>query len=349
MIDHTKIVITSEMLDLISQIDQFKSSWKHLRQFTPQKLQALRKVATIESIGSSTRIEGVQLSDLEIEKLLSNVQNYSFVSRDEQEVLGYAMVHEEVFTSFESMEFSENLIKQLHQMLLKHSDKDQRHRGSYKTLPNHVEAFDVQGKSLGIVFKTATPFETPMRMQDLVDWVNQQRKEKTLHPLLIIGIFIVIFLEIHPFQDGNGRLSRILTTLLLLQAGYSYIPYSSLESFIERSKEQYYLALRKTQATLQSSKPDFIPWFMFFLKMLQRQKMHLEQKITKELQEVKSLPKLSNQILQLLEEHGQLGISDLQTLIGANRNTLKKHLANLVEDKMIVLRGQGKSAFYSLS
>ncbi|MBI2344452.1 Fic family protein [Candidatus Dependentiae bacterium] len=348
MFDTSKITITPEMLLLISEIDEFKGAWQLLGRLTPERLQALRKVATIESIGSSTRIEGAKLSDREVKKLLSNLETYSFVSRDEQEVAGYAYVCQEIFQGYESMIFSENLIKQLHAWLLQFSDKDMRHRGEYKKLSNNVEAFDATGKSIGIVFQTASPFETPMRMQELIEWVNQQNNKKQLHPLMIIAIFVVSFLAIHPFQDGNGRLSRILTTLLLLQSGYLYVPYSSLESFIERSKESYYLALRKTQGSLHSDNKNFTPWLIFFLKMLQKQKIHLEQKMLKEKTIIMNLPLLSSQILTLLHEHGSLNISDFEQITKTNRNTLKKYLSKLVKDKMIIRLGTGKASFYTL-
>src|SRR5262249_586426 len=138
--------------------------------------------------------------------------------------------------------------------------------------PNNVGAFDASGKMIGIVFETATPFDTPRRMAELVGWLKDARELHRLHPLLITGVFIVVFLEIHPFQDGNGRLSRILTTLLLLQADYAYVPYSSLESVIEHNKEGYYLALRQTQKTIHAAAPDWEPWLTFFLRALQHQK-----------------------------------------------------------------------------
>src|ERR1035437_8739471 len=172
--------------------------------------------------------------------------------RDEQEVAGYAEVMETVFLAWSEIPITENHIKQLHRDLLRCSDKDERHRGEYKTLRNDVGAFDPEGKMIGIVFETATPFDTPRRMQELVAWLKEARELKRIHPLLIVAVFVVVFLEIHPFQDGNGRLSRVLTTLLLLQAGYAYVPYSSLESVIENSKEGYYLALRQTQSTIHA-------------------------------------------------------------------------------------------------
>src|SRR6266568_1966575 len=237
------ITITPEILKLIAEIDEFKGRWKVMESLAPEKLTSLRRIATIESVGSSTRIEGAKLSDREVEKLLSGVKAKSFASRDEQEVAGYADAMDMVFESFESIAITENHIKQLHGVLLKYSSKDQEHRGHYKKVPNHVEAFGPDGKSLGVVFETATPFETPAWMkEELVDWFNESVSEETHHPLILIGIFIVAFLAIHPFKDGNGRLSRILTTLLLLRAGYGYVPYSSMEGIIEANSSRKCLA-----------------------------------------------------------------------------------------------------------
>ena len=203
----------------IAEIDEFKGAWRALGTLAPERLNSLRRVATIESIGSSTRIEGSKLSDRDVERLLANLEINSFSTRDEQEVAGYAEVMELVFRAWPDIHFTENHIRQLHRDLLAYSDKDERHRGSYKTTSNSVAAFDVDGRQIGIVFETATPFDTPRLMAELVAWLKDAREAGRLHPLLVIGVFVVVFLAIHPFQDGNGRLSRILTTLLLLQAG----------------------------------------------------------------------------------------------------------------------------------
>src|SRR5574340_1556141 len=237
MIHADVIQITPEILALIAKIDEFKGAWRALGTLAPERMSALRSVAAIESIGSSTRIEGSKLSDREVERLLSNLKIQDFTSRDEQDVAGYAKVMELVFTSWPDIAFTENHIRQLHQELLVYSEKDAWHRGNYKTTSNSVAAFDENGAQIGIVFETATPFDTPRLMVELASWVNDEREKGHLHPLLIIAIFVVVFLEIHPFQDGNGRLSRVLTTLLLIQAGYAYVPYSSLESVVEQSKE----------------------------------------------------------------------------------------------------------------
>ncbi|MGH8703417.1 MAG: Fic family protein [Burkholderiales bacterium] len=344
---HT-LQVTPEILRLIARIDEFKGAWRALGALAPDRLSALRRVATIESIGSSTRIEGSKLSDREVERLLSNLQIKSFATRDEQEVAGYAEVMELVFSSWQDITLTENLIKQLNRDLLVYSEKDAWHRGNYKTLPNSVVAFDEDGKQLGVVFDPATPLDTPRLMTELVTWFNDEREARRLHPLLRIGLCVVVFLDIHPFQDGNGRLSRVLTTLLLLQAGYAYVPYSSLESVIEQSKESYYLALRQTQGTLRTESPDWQPWLLFFLRALAEQVRRLERKIERERLVLAALPALSLRIVEFVREHGRVTMGDAIRLTGGSRNTLKQHFRALVERGRLSLRGSGRGAWYEL-
>lgn len=345
----TTLRITLEVLSLIADIDEFKGVWRAIGRIAPERLSGLRRVATIESIGSSTRIEGARLSDREVEKLLANIRIGSFTTRDEQEVAGYAEVMETVFSAYDAIPLTENHIRQLHRDLLAHSTKDERHRGSYKTLPNHVEAFNENGKSLGVVFETATPFDTPRRMAELVEWAAGKEKDRSLHPLLVIAVFVVVFLEIHPFQDGNGRLSRILTTLMLLRTGYAYVPYSSLESVIEQSKEGYYLSLRRTQGTIRTDAPDWNPWAEFFLRALQSQKQRLEKKMERERVMLAALPELSVLILELAREHGRVTVAEAARVSGASRNTVKDHLKALVEQRHLALHGAGRGAWYGLA
>lgn len=341
--------ISPELLKLISEIDEFKGAWRALGTLSPARLLALKRIATIESIGSSTRIEGSKLSDKEVERLLSKLEIKSFESRDEEEVAGYEEVMETIFESWQSIPVSENYIRQLHRDLLKFSSKDGWHRGAYKTNSNSVASFDENGNQIGIVFETATPFDTPGLMRELVAWIDSEKESGNLHPLIIVGIFIVVFLEIHPFQDGNGRLSRILTTLLLLQFGYAYVPYSSLESIIEQNKEAYYLGLRKTQGTIRTDRPEWEPWLLFFMKALQKQKARLEKKVEKEKLVLSALPELSAQILDFAKEHGRVSISEIIKLTGANRNTLKQHFRTLVEKNYLSRRGGGRTAWYVLT
>ena len=350
--------VTKEITSLIGELDEFKGRWAATQALAPDRLAALRRVATIESVGSSTRIEGVRLTNSEIENLLRGVKTHSLKSRDEQEVAGYAELMEMIFTSFKEIPFIESHIKQLHSVLLKHSAKDDRHRGDYKKFPNSVEAFGPDGKSKGVIFHTAAPFDTPALMTELIGWTNTQITSKELHPLLVIALFVVVFLHIHPFQDGNGRLSRALTTLLLLQLGYSYVPYSSFERVIEENKDSYYLALRRGQAELEEinakskSKSKIKPgglndWLEFFLKSMQKQKVALEAKMKYELSAVK-MPRLSLQIVEFIRNRGATSIGEAVAATGANRNTVKLHFKNLVADGYLEKEGVGRGMRYRI-
>ncbi len=342
------IQISHEIVAILTELDEFKGAWRALGTLAPERLSRLRRVATIESIGSSTRIEGSKLSDREVETLLGRLDIKKFETRDEEEVAGYAETMELVFSSWLELRFTESHLKQLHRDLLRHSVKDERHRGAYKTLPNNVGAFDAEGKLIGIVFETATPFDTPQRMSELVAWLTTERASPSMHPLLAIAVVVVTFLEIHPFQDGNGRLSRILTTLLLLQAGYAYVSYSSLESVIEQSKEAYHIALRQTQATIRSGQPNWQPWMLYFLRALREQKRRLATKVERERETLADLTGLALKILDRAKQHGTVTTRDMVREAGASPNTLKATFARLVKMQLLVRAGGGRSTFYRL-
>lgn len=342
------ILIPPEVLNLISELDEFKGAWLALGALATKRLDSLRQVATIESIGSSTRIEGSNLSNKQIAVLLSNLEVQKFTSREEQEAAGYAQVMETLHANAEHISLSEKNIQQLHRDLLAHSHKDECHRGRYKTHPNHVSAFESIGKETGVIFHTASPLDTPHRMQELVAWTNKQLELAHLHPLFTIGIFIATFLKIHPFKEGNGRLSRVLTSLLLIRSGYKYVNYSSLESVMEQSKDSYYLALWTTQATIRTKSQEWWTWLRFFLKALQGQKQRLERKVVRERILMETLPELSALIIELTREHGRLTTAQIVSLTGANRNTIKSHLRNLVQAGHIIQHGVGRGTWYGV-
>jgi Fic family protein len=339
------LILTTDLLRLVGEIDEFKGTWRALGNLAPDRLARLRQVATIESTASSTRIEGAALSDSEVDRLLSQLDLGSFDTRDEQEVAGYAEVTEMVFDSWPEIPLTENHIKQLHGVLLKYTVKDERHRGHYKTVTNNVEAFDEHGRSIGVIFETASPFDTPRMMEELVRWTNQAFKENTHHPLFVIAVFVVRFLAIHPFQDGNGRLARVLTNLLLLRVGYGYVRYSSLERVIEDNREQYYRALRSAQSTLDRDESKLDVWVRFFLECLVQQKNSLARKVEHE-RLMTALSALDEQLLQLARQHGRLTLTAALSVTKVNRNTLKLHLRQLVQAGRLRLLGRGRSSWY---
>jgi Fic family protein len=342
------LILTSDLLKLVGEIDEFKGAWRAFGNLAPDRLATLRRVATVESVGASTRIEGARLTDREVDLLLSNLDLGSFRTRDEQEVAGYAEVTNMVFESWHDIPLTENHIKQLHGVLMKHSPRDEHHRGEYKKIANNVEAFDQHGRSVGVIFETASPFDTPRLMHELVGWTVREMDANKQHPLLVIAAFIVRFLAVHPFQDGNGRLARVLTNLALLRAGYTYVPYSSLERVIEENRENYYRSLRSAQGTLDKDESRLMDWIRFFLLCLVEQKSSLEGKIKRE-RLMASLSPIDEELLQIARDHGRVTLQSAQTLTRVNRNTLKLHLRQLVQSGHLLLRGRGRSSWYERS
>ena len=318
---------TPEIVSLLLEIEEFKGGWKAYGNLAPERLTELQRIATIESIGSSTRIEGAKLSDAEVSRILAGLSTQSFRSRDEEEVAGYALLMNEIYASWEEMPLTENVIKQMHGIMMRPSTKDERHRGAYKTLENNVAAFDSNGRPIGVP--------------------NLRLAEGKFPSLIIIGMFVAAFLAVHPFQDGNGRLSRALTMLLLMRAGYVYAPYSSLESIIEASKQNYYVSLRATQKTLHEKEPNWNVWIVYFLNALAKQVRSLKIKVEEE-HLLRAMPEISMRIIEAVKAHGSLSISETEGLLRINKFTLRAHFKRLTDEGLLMRIGRGRSTKYAI-
>lgn len=348
MPNENDISITTEMLTMIGEIDRFNGTWEGWdTRLTPAELKVMKRVATIESVGSSNRIEGNKLTDDEIEEIFMHISQKSFRSRDEEEVAGYADLIQLIFDSYRDIPLDENYIKQMHKILLKYSGKDERHRGEYKKDSNRVAAFDASGREIGSIFETASPFDTPRLMRELVEWTNEKLESKKLHPILVIGVFVVHFLAIHPFTDGNGRLSRALTVMLMLKSGYSYMPYASMESIIEACKDAYYHALRRTQRTIWGEKVNYEPWFSFFVASLQKQKRNLEAKIADlRRKHDNRLSDTSRAILALFGKDESLSVPIMAAKLNKNQETIRKAVQALAKQGYLTKLGTTRGAVY---
>ncbi|MBA3723503.1 MAG: Fic family protein [Candidatus Levybacteria bacterium] len=337
--------VSHEVWAKITQIEELKGRWSAGTNLSPQTLGRLKRSVLITSTGASTRIEGSKLSDEDIEKMLRGISIQKFTNRDKQEVQGYYELLQNVFESWEEQRLGEGLIKHFHKELLKYVEKDILHRGDYKKQENKVEMIDAEGKSIGTLFATTLAYLTPKEMTELVEWTKQAIDEKKYHPLLIVGNFIVEFLNIHPFQDGNGRLSRVLTNLLLLQQGYLYMPYVSHEKLIEDNKPDYYLALRKSQKTFKTAKEDVNPWLNFFLTIFLKQSQMAIGLITAENIETLLSPKQLAvwEYLQTVEEASPQDISDKAAVA---RPTVNQVLNKLLDLKKVERIGEGSAIRY---
>src|SRR3989339_752507 len=337
--------VPAEIISKIAKIDELKGSWITGAQLSPQVLGRLRRSVLITSTGASTRIEGVKLSDEDIEKVMKGINIQKFADRDKQEVKGYYELLENIFNSWERLKCNESSIKHFHKELLKYSDKDRGHLGDYKFGENKVVAYDNAGKEVGVIFNPTLPHLTPKEMSELVESTNASLTEKKYHPLLIVANFLVEFLAIHPFQDGNGRISRVLTNLLLLQNGYLYMPYVSHEKLVEDNKTDYYLALRRSQKTFNTKKEDIAPWLDFFFTILLKQSQLAIKLLSKENIE-KLLSEKQLAVWKFFQQIEIAGTGDI--VVGTNipRPTVKQALDVLLKLKKIERIGQGRSARY---
>jgi Fic family protein len=336
------------MMQKISIIDSFKGAWQAIEGSETSYLKELKKIATIESIGSSTRIEGSTLTDTEVEKLLKSVKISKLTSKDEQEVLGYYNGLQVILDNYDQITLEERYIHQLHGILLKHSDKDQNHKGKYKTLPNKVVANYPDG-SQRVIFKTTEPHLTTGEMQSLLTWTQQRTMFRDMHPLILTAVFVYEFLSIHPYQDGNGRLSRLLTTLLLMQLDYPFIKYLSFEHIIEDKKDDYYRALMSGQKNRGKNEERIDGWILFFLDCLVTLTERLQLKYQAYSKIKLGLNSRQQQVIQFITDNGATKIGQLETHLPAySRNTLKKDVAWLVKEGLLIKAGEGRGVQYHI-
>jgi Fic family protein len=334
------LTLTWEILGIISRIDRFDASWASIERLGGN-LRELRQIATIQSVGASTRIEGSKMSDEEVAKLLDNIGFSKIEDRDSQEVVGYFNILDTIVDSFDALVISESNIKNIHNQLLKYSSKDSWHRGDYKQHTNAVEASFPDG-SKRIIFRTTDPgFATEDAMRRLIDWYSM---ETEVHPLITCAALVYEFVSIHPFQDGNGRLSRLLTTLSLLQKGYNWIQYVSFEHEIENRKKEYYISLR----TCQSQRPneDITEWIEFFLKSLLNVQSKLEQKLAVSEQQ-SNLSTKEKMIYSYILNHPGCKSSEVVAELNITKPTVKRVLSDLIDKKLIVRYGRGAGITYT--
>jgi len=334
-----------EIWTKIARIDELKGQWIAGAKLSPQVLGRLKRWVLITSTGASTRIEGARLSDDDVEKLMQGISMRKFSDRDKQEVKGYYELLNNVFDAWKKIKLSESAIKHFHKELLKYVEKDKLHRGEYKKIENKVEMIDKEGNRIGVLFDTTPAYLTPIAMRELVEATQALFNEKKYHSLLIVADFLVDFLNIHPFQDGNGRLSRIITNLLLLQAGYLYMPYVSHEKLIEDNKSKYYISLRKSQRTLKTDHPDITPWLDFFLTIIVKQSENALELLSKEnIEKLLSVKQLA--VWKYLEGVGEASPREIAKNAKVARPTVNQALNRLMRLKKVERIGLGRSTRY---
>jgi Fic family protein len=341
-----RIIISPEILSKISRLDEFKGLWQGSTRMSPQTLGRLKRSVIITSTGASTRIEGALMSDQEVARLLSGLKTTLPKGRDAEEVAGYADLLGRIFDNWKSFKLSESLVLSFHKILLNFSKKDQEHLGKYKTKDNIVVARGDEGKQK-IIFRPTQPYLVKKEMDDVLYWTNEELEKGELHSFLLIYNFIFEFLAIHPFIDGNGRLSRALSNLLILRAGYSYVPYVSLEEIIEEKKKDYYLALRATQKNHKTKKEDISPWLNFMLDVMIVQ-MEKAKALMQQDDPVKLLSGKHLEIYKLFNYSNELNSSLIFKLLKEKTPliSIKQALSHLLKLELIEKMGQGRGTRY---
>lgn len=344
--DHRIKAPEPHIVALIGAIDKIQGEFKGGLRMTPQAITSLKRSVLVTSAGASTRIEGSKLSDEEVEKVMQGLTASKLAERDYQEVQGYLEVLQNVFDGYQKLSLREGMIQSLHNELLKYSSKDKLHKGNYKKTENTVGILGPDGKTVAKVIFDPTPaWLAPKEMTELVDWTYAALEENSFHPLLVIANFLVEFLKIHPFEDGNGRLSRVLTNLLLLRSGYTFTQYVSHEQIIERRKDEYYIALIKSQETFKTEHDTIAPWLNFFLGIVKEQATKALSFLEEEHIEDTLSPK-QYEVWKYFSTVNEASISDIVEATGIAHGTVKQSLERLLELKKIKMMGRGRGTRY---
>ena len=331
-----------KLISMISQIDRFDALWTSIERKEGQSLKQLKSIATVRSVGASTRIEGSKMSDEEVEVLLKEIDITKLEDRDSQEVVGYFETLDLISGSYHDIEISESSLKNLHNILMKYSKKDEWHKGDYKQHSNAVEATFPDGTKQVIFQTTEAGFPTQDAMRALIGWYHNDKKT---HPIVKCALFAYAFVSIHPFQDGNGRLSRLILTLLLLKHGYRWIQYVSLEHEIESRKTEYYRVLRSCQS--QQPNENVSAWINFFLDALKNIQVQLMKKLKIKGVESQLSPR-EKAIITFIGNNAGCKSGDIAKKLGIPSPTVKRILPDLIAKNLIEKHGTGPGTNYSL-
>jgi Fic family protein len=337
-----KLNIDWELINLISKIDRFDANWTAIERKEGQSLKELKSIATVRSVGASNRIEGNKMSDEEVDVLLQKLDVTKLTDRDSQEVVGYFEVLDLISEYYENSSFSESHIKSLHHSLMKYSAKDQWHKGNYKQHNNAVEASFPDGTRQIIFQTTEAGFATEDAIRQLLNWYDS---ETEVHPLVKVASFVYDFLSVHPFQDGNGRLSRLISTFLLLKNGYKWIQYVSFEQEIENRKNEYYHVLRSCQA--QRPNEDVTVWIQFFLSCLSNIQSQLMTKLHKSGLETQ-LSHKEKSIYTTIQNRPNIQSGEIAEKLAIPAPTVKRILSELLNKGLIEKQGKGRNVSYTI-
>lgn len=328
----------NEVINYLSLIHEYKGKQTSYLQQKPSELKRLVEIAKVQSTEASNSIEGIRTTETRLRQLMS--ERTSPRNRDEKEIAGYRDALNIVHENFDYIPLTPNYILQLHKVLLSHTDS--AFGGSFKNVQNYISATDEEGKHFTL-FTPMAPYETPEAIQEICDEYNCAIGEGSVDPLLIIPVFIHDFLCIHPFIDGNGRMSRLLTTLLLYRAGFEIGKYISLEAKIAKTKDAYYASLEDSQIGWHEHQDDPTAFVKYLLSIIIAAYRDLDERI--QIVRSTSLDTVRNAIDNKLGRFTKRDILELCPSLSAS--TVERHLKKLTAEGYISKHGLGKNTFYA--
>jgi len=333
-----QLLFNHSIVRLLGQIQEYKGKQELYKQQTPEILGALKQAAVIQSTESSNRIEGIYATDKRISELVK--LKSAPMNRSEAKIAGYRDVLETIHSSAEHISLTPNSILQLHRDLLKLATGAD---GNWKQVDNYIKEILPTGAEI-IRFEPTSAWQTPEAMEELVRAFKIARDKKQIHDLILIAAFILDFLCIHPFPDGNGRMARLLTLLLMYQSGYEVGRFVSLEKIIEDTKEQYYETLQLSDMGWHESQHNIIPWIEYFLTTILAAYQRFEERVG-----VIDKPgrgwkarRVETSVEHML---GDFSIADIQERCpGVSRPTIQRILNSLSQKEIIECIERGRNA-----
>lgn len=329
----------NEVLGLVAQIHEYKGKQALFLKQKPATLEKLVEIAKIQSTEASNKIEGVVTTAARIKQLCD--QKTTPRNRDEEEISGYRDALSLIHESYEYIPIKSSYILQMHQVLYRYSQRGIG--GRFKNTQNYITEIKESGEQI-VRFMPLDPFETPTAIEKMCESFNRETDACEVDPLILIPAFIVDFLCVHPFNDGNGRMSRLLTTLLLYRAGYVVGKYVSLESKIEKTKESYYKALEKSDINWNREENDITPFIKYILGTVLAAYRDFEQRVILVEDKSSAIDLVRNAVNNTIGKFTKSDIMELVPSVG--KTSVENSLKILIEEGVIGRDGKGKATFY---
>lgn len=328
-----------KIINYLTQIHEKKGKEQLFLKQKPEELEKLVIIAKIQSTESSNEIEGIRTTNTRLKQLVN--EKTTPKNRVEEEIAGYRDALNIVHENFDSIPITPNFILQLHKVLLSHTPTS--YGGKYKSVQNYISVINEKGE-LHTLFTPLSPFETPIAMQELCDEYNRTLGEGIVDPLILIPLFIHDFLCIHPFIDGNGRMSRLLTTLLLYRSGYYIGKYISLEAKIAKNKDLYYNALYDSQIGWYENENDATPFIKYLLSTIVSAYNDFEERVELIFDKKSSIEVVRMAVNFKLEKFTKMDILELVPSLSST--SIERSLKKLCDLGEIRKKGVGKSTYY---